>query len=95
MFQEDEAGIERLSKVFYWNMPYEDRIEAQRVWEDTKYRVGVNAGDLPKSSESHVAHVRPKARNASDTIPTPQGTMLVKKCFWLNRDYVSSILESN
>lgn len=95
VFQEDEAGIERLTKVFYWNMPYEDRIEAQRVWEDTKYRVGVNAGDLPKSSESHVAHVRPKAKNASDTIPTPQGTMLVKKCFWLNRDYVSSILESH
>ncbi len=95
VFQEDEEGIERLTKVFYWNMPYEDRIEAQRVWEDTKYRVGVNAGDLPKSSESHVAHVRPKAKNASDTIPTPQGTMLVKKCFWLNRDYVSSILQSH
>lgn len=95
VFQEDQAGIERLTKVFYWNMPYEDRIEAQRVWEDTKLRVGINAGDLPKSSESHVAHVRPKARNANDKIPTPQGTMLVKKCFWLNREYVSSILDSH
>jgi DNA mismatch repair protein MutH len=95
VFMEDEAGVERLSRVFYWNMPYDDRLEAQRVWEDTKRRVAIDASDLPKGTESHIAHVRPKARNASDTIPTPQGTMLVKKCFWLNRDYVSSILDSN
>jgi hypothetical protein len=93
VFKEDELGVERLSRVGYWNMPYEDRLEAQRVWEDTKRRVGIDARDLPKSSESHVAHVRPKAKNASDTIPTPQGLMLVKKCFWLNRDYVESILQ--
>ena len=95
VFMEDEAGVERLSRVVYWNMPYDDRLEAKRVWEDTKRRVAIDASDLPKGTESHIAHVRPKARNASDTIPTPQGTMLVKKCFWLNRDYVSSILDSN
>lgn len=95
VFMEDEAGVERLSRVLYWNMPYEDRLEAQRVWEDTKRRVAIDASDLPKGTESHIAHVRPKARDASDTIPTPQGTMLIKKCFWLNREYVSSILDSN
>ena len=94
VFREDEEGVERLSRAFYWNMPYEDRVEAQRVWEETKRRVSIDSSDLPKGSESHVAHVRPKARNASDTIPTPQGTMLVRKCFWLNRAYVQSILDS-
>lgn len=94
VFKEDGQGVERLNRVIYWNMPYEDRLEAQRVWEDTKRRVSIDASDLPKGSESHVAHVRPKAKNSRDTILTPQGTMLVKKCFWLNRDYIQSILAS-
>jgi DNA mismatch repair protein MutH len=92
VFREDDFGIERLDRVTYWNMPYEDRLEAQRVWEDTKLRVRKDASDLPRTSESHVAHVRPKAANARDTILTPQGTMLVKKCFWLNSSYIAEVL---
>jgi DNA mismatch repair protein MutH len=94
VFREDNEGIERLDKVLYWNMPYEDRLEAQRVWEETKRRVAVDATNLPRGSESRVAHVRPKAKDARDTIPTPQGAMLVKKCFWLNRGYIQAILET-
>lgn len=92
IFQEDEYGALRLAKVAYWNMPYKDRNEAQRVWEDTKRRVAIDARDLPRSAESRVAHVRPKAKNALDTLPTPQGEELIKKCFWLNRSYIASIV---
>jgi DNA mismatch repair protein MutH len=95
VFQEDESGVERLQRVTYWNMPYQDRLEAQRVWEDTKRRVQIDASDLPRTRESRVAHVRPKAANAKDTIPTPQGTMLVKKCFWLNSSYIAEVLSSD
>jgi DNA mismatch repair protein MutH len=95
VFQEDESGVERLQRVTYWNMPYQDRLEAQRVWEDTKRRVQIDASDLPRTRESRVAHVRPKAANAKDTIPTPQGTMLVKKCFWLNSSYIAEVLTSD
>lgn len=94
IFRKDENGSLKLEKVNYWNMPFTDREEAHRVWEDTKRRVSINASDLPKSSESRVAHVRPKAKNSQDTLPTPQGTQLVKKCFWLNRQYLSSIIRS-
>lgn len=93
VFREDENGDLRLEKAAYWNMPYLDRQEAQRVWEDTKRRVSIDASDLPKSTESHVAHVRPKAKNALDTLLTPQGTNLVKKCFWLNRKYIGEIIK--
>ena len=95
IFRIDEDEKLRLEKVKYWNMPYLDRLEAHRVWEDTKRRVVVDASDLPKSTESRVAHVRPKARNSQDTLPTPQGTNLVKKCFWLNRSYIGDIIKSN
>lgn len=93
IFREDDDGILRLEKVGYWNMPYADREEARRVWEDTKHRVALDATDLPKSTESRVAHVRPKAKNALDTLPTPQGTKLIKKCFWLNRSYIEEVIQ--
>lgn len=94
IFREDSDGNSRLENVAYWNMPYPDREEARRVWEDTKRRVSIDASDLPKSSESDVAHVRPKAKDSRDTIPTPQGTYLVKKCFWLNRSYLGKVMRS-
>lgn len=94
IFREDENGDLRLEKVNYWNMPYLDREEAHRVWEDTKRRVAIDASDLPKSTESRVAHVRPKAKNSQDTLPTPQGTQLVKKCFWLNRSYIGDVIKT-
>ncbi len=93
IFKLDQNNELRLEKVGYWNMPYLDREESRRVWEDTKMRVAKDASDLPKSTESRVAHVRPKAKNAKDIIPTPQGTMLGKKCFWLNRSYIANVIK--
>lgn len=92
VFRENSHGVERLERVLYWNMPYLDREEAKQVWEETKRRVAIDAQSLPSVNESRVAHVRPKARNARDTDLTPQGTQLVKKCFWLNKIYIASIL---
>lgn len=92
IFRSDENGVERLFRVAYWNMPYDDRVEAKRVWEETKRRVSVNASDLPRMSESDVAHVRPKARDGKDKLPTPQGDMQVKKCFWLNGRYIATVI---
>ena len=93
VFRTDEQDVERLAKVFYWNMPYRDRQEARRVWLRTKKCVAKDARFLPTSRESYVAHVRPKAKNSRDRELTPQGLKLVKKCFWLNRDYIASILK--
>lgn len=94
IFQKDSVGVERLTKVAYWNMPYLDREEARRVWEDTKSRVKVDARNLPKATESSVAHVRPKAKNAADVLPTPQGDFLTKQCFWLNQNYIQEVIAS-
>lgn len=93
IFRKDSRGFERLEKVFYWNMPFAHREEARRVWEETRLRVSVDARSLPGARESYVAHVRPKARDASDTEPTPQGEWLVKKGFWLNNKYVQDVIE--
>ena len=94
VFRVGTDGIERFEKVGYWNMPFADRQDAKGVWEETKRRVAVDARDLPRIVESRVAHVRPKASNRDDTIPTPQGEMLVKKCFWLNRNYIGQVIQN-
>ena len=92
VFQLDSTGVEKLVKVGYWNMPYEDRKEAERVWLDTQKRVGIDAFDLPGMTESHVAHVRPKAKDGSDKAITPQGTYRTKQCFWLNSQYIAEVV---
>ena len=93
IFRTDSSGIERLERVKYWNMPYKDRMEARKVWEETKRRVKVDATNLPRQSESRVAHVRPKGRNGQDSLPTPQGGQHLKQCFWLNNSYIRKILK--
>ena len=94
VFTTGPDGKERLEKVGYWNMPYADRLEAERVWHDTQRRSALNAHDLPGMKESHVAHVRPKAKDGSDKALTPQGDMRTKQCFWLNASYIAQVVAS-
>ena len=75
-------------------MPYADRLEAERVWHDTQRRSGIDAHDLPSMKESHVAHVRPKAKDGSDKALTPQGDLRTKQCFWLNASYIAAVVAS-
>ena len=94
VFKVGPDKVERLEKAGYWNMPYEDRKEAERVWHDTQRRVSINAHDLPGMTESHVVHVRPKAKDGSDKALTPQGDMRTKQCFWLNASYIAEVVAS-
>ena len=93
IFRTTAEGHEMFERAFLWNMPYSDLLEAKRVWEDTKRRVSIDATNLPKTSESRVAHVRPKGKDGNDKIPTPQGGMHLKQAFWINSGYVSSLIE--
>ena len=93
VFRFDETKTLRLEFATYWNMPYEDREEARRVWEVTQKRIKSDPKRLPKISESRVAHVRPHGRNAKDIDITPGGVKLTKQCFWLNAGYIASVIE--
>lgn len=91
IYQYDDDRVLRFKKCMFWNMPYSDRQEAERVWQktaDTINEGGDLKGRLPKSTESSVAHVRPKGRNNQDTLPLPDGGSYPKQCFWLNKQYI-------
>lgn len=92
VFQEDSEGVERFVKAEYWNMPYQDRLKAQEVWEETRLRIERGNYEFPQSSESQVAHVRPHARNAQDKIMCPDGEMRMKRSFWLNQRYIEQVV---
>ena len=86
---EQERDLYRLADVAFWQMPDDDLEEAERCYEEMRSRVANGrAQDSVKSSENRCCHVRPHGRDNTDTLPTPQGDMVVKKCFWLNAQYL-------
>jgi len=78
-----------LRKVKFWNMPYADILEAEKVWEQTKSIVqkgkivrevknGIRHTNFPNKTFNPVSHVRPHAINAADTYPLPTKDKLTK-----------------
>lgn len=78
-----------LRKVKFWNMPYADILEAEKVWAKTKEIVStghivreikdkIRYTNFPNKTFNSVAHVRPHAINAADTYPLPIKDRLTK-----------------
>ena len=105
IFHETEMDDYEFGRIMFWNIPSKDLEEVKRVWERTVeiIRAGVQLIDdgncvrnnLPKATESPIAHVRPHARNASDTYPLPDGREMTKQCFWFNSSYVKRIISGD
>ncbi len=83
-----------LKKTMFWNFPMKDIAEAENVWQKTVDCINDGRYDeLPKMSDSYVAHVRPHGKDSNDTMETPQGTQEMKRCFWLNAKYIQHVIE--
>jgi DNA mismatch repair protein MutH len=105
---EDEKLV--LRKVKFWNIPYSDLLEVEKVWTKTQqiivkgeivkgFKTNKNGKvsretSFPNKKFSKISHVRPHAKDASDTFPLPRTDKLTKEneytkhCFWLNNSYV-------
>lgn len=98
IYQENNQRELVFDRAKFWNIPSTDLEEVGRVWARTvqTIREGVRlyptargmGNNLPKSTESSVAHVRPHGRDGSDQAPLPDGRMMTKQCFWLNNSYL-------
>lgn len=85
-----------LEKVFFWTMPRKDLEVAREFWEDTKLKIAAdNFTDFWKLSDHKICHVRPKAKDNTDTMETPSGRMETKKGYWLNAEYILNIIKAN
>jgi len=78
-----------LRKVKFWNMPFSDIQEAEKVWTKTKEIVAkgtivkeikkdIRYTNFPNKKFNSVSHVRPHATNAADTYPLPTKDKLTK-----------------
>jgi DNA mismatch repair protein MutH len=78
-----------LRKVKFWNMPYADILEAEKVWAKTKDIVlkgnivkevkgTARYTNFPNKTFNSVSHVRPHAKNAADTYSLPTKDKLTK-----------------
>lgn len=92
VFALDENGELSLNRVFFWNMPFEDRLEAEAVWVKTKRLVSQSSVAFPKQSQTRVAHVRPHGRRGADKLPLPDGSSHPKQSFWLNPKYIGAVV---
>ena len=85
-----------LEKVFFWTMPRKDLAVAREFWEDTKTKIAADDfSHFWKLGDHNICHVRPKAKNNTDTMEAPSGRMVTKKGYWLNAEYILSIVNAN
>lgn len=95
VFKEDENGIVRLKKAFFWTMPIKDLDEAAAYWLNIKNAVKnnhISPEYFYRESDHKKFHVRPKGKNASDLTANPNGGMAKKYCYWFNHDYIKAIV---
>lgn len=86
-----------LDDVFFWTMPHTDLDWAKEYWKSIRNNVLKNHISEKywwKASDKKKFHVRPKGQTANDLMPTPNGTMAKKYCYWFNNDYVREIVEN-
>lgn len=111
VFRKNDSNEYIFDRVKLWNMPEEVlQGEIKKVWLKTKNVIksgkivknienGEKETNFPKSTENKYCHVRPHAKNSSDTYVLPIKDELTgakeytKQCFWLNNSYIKSIVE--
>lgn len=103
VFRYDYNDILRLDKIKIWNMPLSVLdTKLKETWKETvkvikegliiEVKGGRKFDNMPASTFNRVCHTRPHAQNSNDTYMLPDGREHVKKCFWLDREYILNIL---
>lgn len=96
MSEDKDNKKAKLEKVFFWTMPRKDLEVAREFWIDTKNKIAADVfDDFWKLSDHKICHVRPKAKDNTDTMETPSGRMVTKKGYWLNAEYILDIVNSH
>lgn len=83
-----------LRKVKFWNMPYKDLLEVEKVWSKTKQLIKkgeivkeiktnkkgkeIRFTNFPNKKFSSISHVRPHAKDSLDTYELPKKDKLTK-----------------
>lgn len=105
VFRYDENNVLRFEKIKLWNMPISVLdTYVKDTWKETvrviKEGVKIETkgnrlfDNLPGPKFNGICHTRPHARDSEDTYELPDGRALVKKCFWLDKDYILNVIDN-
>ncbi|WP_298222391.1 MutH/Sau3AI family endonuclease [Flavobacterium sp.] len=93
VFQKNDSKQLVLKKVLFWTMPNKDIEIAKEFWLDTKKKIKSNDFEhFIKISDKKICHVRPKGKNSRDMMETITGSEEKKKCYWINSNYIKSVI---
>ena len=85
-----------LGRPFFWSPSATQLMGIEREWQMFHDEIASGqALSLTPASKTRYVHVRPKGRDGTDTDLAPGVGPVVKKCFWLNKDFVRSIVEAS
>lgn len=101
--RENPNRVPYLKGIKLWNMPEQViETELKDLWKTVHdiLEAGVELTQTPRGVKNNlpgpkfngVCHIRPKAANAADKVQLPDGQMITKQTYWLNREYVAEIV---
>jgi DNA mismatch repair protein MutH len=95
---EDAESVDGKILIFengaFWTIPESDLNHISLVWKDTRTKIEEDRTDeFITKAKNPFAHVRPHAQSASDMYEY-NGKKYKKYGFWLNNDYIGSIVNS-
>ncbi|WP_414053373.1 Sau3AI family type II restriction endonuclease [Macrococcus equi] len=105
VFIENESKEKIFHSIKLWNMPAEDiNTHLKRFYQDTRnilqngviltpVKRGIS-NNLPGANDNPICHIRPKARDGADQYELPDGQLITKQCFWLNREYIFNVIKN-
>lgn len=90
-------GVEdyRLDKVFFWTMPNYAIEEAERFWQNIKDNVehnDFNPRNYYKIKDHKIFHFRPHGRDSLDMTANPNGGVVQKYGYWINKDLIEHVI---
>lgn len=88
------SEIEGRLKDFFFHVQDLIREGIELVPVQQKRRTIVN-NNLPKPKSNGLCHIRPKGRDGSDQVPLPDGRMITKQAFWLDREMIAELIKND
>lgn len=86
----------RLRGAFFWRPSREEMLTMAEEWTRLRDAFAESRPeDRPQARATAILHVRPKGRDANDTLPLPSGRPYVKSAYWLNRNFVSELVSQH
>ena len=90
----DHLGTSRLGKPVFWSPNGQQLETIKSEWENFRILIGGGAAlRLPGAASTSAIHVRTHGQDARDRAFAPGVGYIPKRSFWLNQDFVRSIIE--